>query len=188
MSTRRVSRRDFLKLMVGATGGAILTGCASPTPAPTEAPAATEAVSSGFSGTLEYWDWAHPALQTHGKELIAKFSSAHPEIQINQTTLEWGDYQTKAMAAASAKSGPDYSAVHQIWKYDMIRGGALEPFPDDLTDWDKKFSTTFNRDPDTGRIYNFAIGNVTDVVFYNQEMLDKEGIKPEDIPAKWETL
>lgn len=186
MTTRQLSRRDFLKLMAGATGGVILARCtpaATPTP---EAPVVTEVPPAGFSGTLEYWDWAHPSLRDHGKELITKYMSSHPEVTINQTTLEWGDYQTKAMAAAAAKSGPDLSATHQIWKYDMIRGGSLEPFPDDFTDWDKKYSTTFNRIPDTGKIYNFAIGNVTDVVFYNEEMLTAEGIKPEDIPAKWE--
>lgn len=63
MSTRQISRRDFLKLMAGATGGALLASCAPAAPAPTEAPAATEAMPAGFSGTLEYWDWAHPALK-----------------------------------------------------------------------------------------------------------------------------
>jgi ABC-type glycerol-3-phosphate transport system substrate-binding protein len=125
-------------------------------------------------------------MRDHGKELIAQYTSAHPEVKIDQVTVEWGDFQTKAMSAASAKTGPDLSATHQIWKWDMIRGGALEPFPEDFTDWSKKFSTTFNRVPDTGRIYNFAIGNVTDVVFYNTALLEAEGIKPEDIPVKWD--
>ena len=186
MTTRQLSRRDFLKLMVGATGGALVARCApAATPTP-EAPVVTEAPMAGFSGNLEYWDWAHPSLRDHGKELIAQYMSKHPEVKLTQTTLEWGDYQTKAMAAAAAKSGPDLSATHQIWKFDMIRGGYLEPFPEDFTDWNKKFSTTFNRDPDTGKIYNFAIGNVTDVVFYNTELLAAEGIKPEDVPSKWE--
>jgi multiple sugar transport system substrate-binding protein len=186
MTTRQISRRDFLKLLGGASGAAILARCAPAPAATTEAPAATEAAPAGFSGTLEYWDWAHPSLRDHGKELIAAYTSAHPEVKLTQTTLEWGDYQTKAMAAAAAKSGPDLSATHQIWKWDMIRGGYLEPFPDDFTDWDKKFSTPFNRVPDTGKIYNFAIGNVTDVVFVNTELLEANGVKIEDIPAKWE--
>lgn len=186
MSTKQISRRDFLKLMAGATGGAVLASCAPATPVPTEAPVATEAMPAGFSGTLEYWDWAHPALQEHAAKLIAEYTAKHPEVTINQTTLEWADYQTKAMAAAAAKSGPDFSQVHQIWKFDMLRGGSLEPFPDDLTDWSKKFSTPFNRDPETGKIYNFTIDNVTPILFINPELLEKDGLSKADIPTKWE--
>jgi multiple sugar transport system substrate-binding protein len=130
MTAQEISRRGFIKVALGAAGGAVLASCTPAPAAPTTAPttAATEApAAAGFSGSLEYWDWAHPAMRDHGKELIASYTSAHPEVKINQTTLEWGDYQTKAMSAASAKSGPDLSATHQIWKWDMIRGEALVP-------------------------------------------------------------
>jgi multiple sugar transport system substrate-binding protein len=193
MAKKSISRRDFLKLMAGTTGGVLLARCAPATEAPTEAPpvptattAAAEVQPAGFSGTLEYWDWAHPALQEHGAALIEGYTAAHPEVKLNQTTLEWGDYQTKAMAAASAQSGPDFSQVHQIWKFDMIRGGYLEPFPDDFTDWDKKYSTPFNRDPFTDKIYNFTIDNVCPIIFVNPEMLDSEGLSVEDIPRSWD--
>lgn len=180
----RVNRREFLRLAGLGAAGLALASCA---PKATEIPEvmATE-VLAGFKGTLEYWDWAHPALRDHGKALIEDWVAKNPDIKITQTTLEWGDYQTKAMAAAAAKSGPDFSQVHQIWKYDMIRGGYLEPFPEDLTDWDKKYSTPFNRDPDTGKIYNFTIDNITPILFINPELLDKEGLKKADIPTKWE--
>jgi multiple sugar transport system substrate-binding protein len=182
MAKKNISRRDFIKVAVGATGGALLASCvpAPPAPDPTPTPIVPAPV------TLEYWDWAHPSLQQHGAKLIAQYMAAHPNVTINQTTLGWGDYQTKVMAAAAAKTGPDLSAIHQVWRWDMIRGGALEPFPEDFTDWDKKLSTTINRIPDTGRIYNYATGNVTDVIFYNTEMLDAEGIRPEDIPVRWD--
>src|SRR5690606_38319254 len=86
----------------------------------------------------------------------------------------------------ASKTGPDFSQVHQIWKFDMLRAGYLTPFPEDFTDWDKKYSTPYNRDPDTGRIYNYTIDNVTDLMYFNTEILDREGIKKEDIPTKWE--
>jgi ABC-type glycerol-3-phosphate transport system substrate-binding protein len=194
MSKKEMSRRDFLKLVAGTTGGAFLASCAQPTEAPTEAPAAAPTATTetaaepapGFSGTLEYWDWAHPALQEHGAALIESWTAENPGVDVNQTTLEWGDYQTKAMAAASAQSGPDFSQVHQIWKFDMIRGGYLEPFPDDFTAWDKKYSTPFNRDPYDGKIYNFTIDNVCPIVFINPELLDAEGLGKEDIPRSWD--
>jgi ABC-type glycerol-3-phosphate transport system substrate-binding protein len=142
--------------------------------------------SPTFKGALEYWDWAHPALRDHATELIGHYAGAHPDIQINQTTLEWGDYQTKALAAAASKTGPDFSQVHQIWKFDMIRAGYLAAFPEDLTDWDQKFSTPFNRDPETGAIYNYTVDSVTDLMYFNTALLDAEGISKEDIPTNWE--
>jgi len=68
----------------------------------------------------------------------------------------------------------------------MLRGGSLEPFPDDLTDWSKKFSTPFNRDPETARIYNFTIDNVCPILFINPELLEKDGFSKADIPKKWD--
>jgi ABC-type glycerol-3-phosphate transport system substrate-binding protein len=203
--SERINRRDFLKTAVTAAAGVALASCTpkatevppvEPTKAPpavaTAVPPADTPVPVGdwknptFKGTLEYWDWAHPALAAHGEAIIADWKTMYPDITINRTTLEWADYQTKAMAAGAAKSGPDFSQVHQIWKFDMIRGGYLEPFPDDFTDWDKKYSTPFNRDPDTGKIYNFTIDNITPIIFVNPELLASEGLTKADIPRKWD--
>jgi ABC-type glycerol-3-phosphate transport system substrate-binding protein len=192
MTRKQFDRRQFLKVLAGSAAGALAASCAPPaTPAPTEVPAATAMPASSwqsptFTGTLEYWDWAHPALRDHVKELIASYAGQAPNIKVNQTTLEWGDYQTKALAAAASHTGPDFSQVHQIWEFDMIRAGYLAPFPEDMTDWSQKFSTPFNRDPDTGRIYNYTIDSVTDLMFFNTEILGAEGIKKEDIPTKWD--
>lgn len=194
--SKQLSRRDFLRLTALSSAGLALASCGPKATALPEIvlPTATilpeivppTAMPAGFKGTLEYWDWAHPAMRDHGKALIESWIAKHPDVMINQTTLEWGDYQTKAMAAAAAKSGPDFSQVHQIWKFDMLRGGYLEPFPDDFTDWDKKYSSPFNRDPDTGKIYNFTVDNVTPILFVNPELLAKEGLKKSDIPTKWD--
>lgn len=188
---KKIDRREFLRLAALTTASLAVARCApSPTAAPAAQPTSVPVVDSWksplYKGNLEYWDWAHPALRDHAKELIGSFSSKMPDIKVNQTTLEWGDYQTKAMAAAASKTGPDISQVHQIWKYDMIRAGYLAPFPDDFVDWDQKFSTPFNRDPETGKIYNYTLDSVTDLIYFNTAILEAEGIKKEDIPTKWE--
>jgi hypothetical protein len=68
---KTLTRRDFVRLTAGATGGAIVAGCAGALAPPqvpaVEAPAepaqpaeaeqpAAEAPVSGFQGELEFWD------------------------------------------------------------------------------------------------------------------------------------
>ena len=206
-----MSRRSFLKMMGVAGGATILAGCGTPVapsqapattsapvvtevPAATIAPVTTQAAAAtaapavtkalSYKGTLDLWDWEFPSRQALYKEAIAQWETKYPDIKVNLQALPWGDMETKILAVANAKNGPPMSNVFFFWRYELERAGVINPFPEDFVDWSDRISAPFMRDD--GKIRAIPNGWYVDMVYYNKEMLNKEGIKPTDIPTKWD--
>jgi ABC-type glycerol-3-phosphate transport system substrate-binding protein len=188
-----IDRRSFLKLLSTAGGAALLASCGAPaTVAPTALPPTAvpptpvpAGASLSYKGTLDLWDWEFPVRQQVFKTFIEqKWAAKFPDIKVNVQALPWGDMETKILAVASAKNGPPMSNVFFFWRYELERAGVINPFPEDFTDWSDRISSTFVRDE--GKIRAIPSGWYMDMIYYNKEMLDKEGIKPTDIPTKWD--
>lgn len=190
MSKRKLTRREFLQVVAGTAAGAVLAGCAPPATPEAEDPAAEPEVVEGAPEAevleLEFWDWDYTPRVEFTNRLVEEFHEAHPGITLKYNPLGWTDIETKLLTVATAGTGPAFSNVHFFWRYDMQRAGILSPYPDDLFDWDKLVSTPFNRDPETGKIYTCDFCFYCDMVMYNEELLAADGIKPEDIPTRWD--
>jgi len=210
MSGKTITRRDFMRLGAGISAGAVLAACqpsapATQAPAPTSAPAqpteapaqpttapaepaATPAAATaqGFQGTLEFWDWEYTPRTDYILGMVKEFDDLHPGVTLKYNPLPWTDIETKLLTVATAGSGPAFSNIHFFWRYDLQRAGVLAPYPDYMFDWNKLLSTPFNRDPETGKVYTSDFAFYCDMVFFNQELMAKDGIKPEQIPAKWD--
>jgi ABC-type glycerol-3-phosphate transport system substrate-binding protein len=189
-----VSRRDFLRLIALAGGGAALAACGA-APAAPQAPAANEgttpapaAAASGFTGTIEFWDWAHDPRIQYMETLIKEWESSHEGVKLKYNPLDWTEIETKILTVASAGTGPAFSNVHYFWRYDLQRAGALAPYPDDTFEWNNLISTPFNRDPSTGQIYTSDFCFYCSQLYYNKELLEAEGIEESEIPRDWDTF
>lgn len=182
MHGSRLNRRRFVQMMGGAASAAFLAGCAAGT-----APAGESAADTGGAvQELEFWDWDHEPRVIYMEELVKEFESGNPGITMKYNPLPWTDIETKLLTVATAGSGPVFANVHFFWRYDLQRAGVLAPYPEDLFEWDKLVSTPFNRDPESGNIYTCDFCFYCDQVYFNQELLDAEGVKPEDIPRTWD--
>jgi ABC-type glycerol-3-phosphate transport system substrate-binding protein len=196
MIKKRIDRREFLQVAAGAAAGLALSACGpaappvteAPKAAPTEPPKEAAPAQGGlaFKGTLEFWDWDYTPRVNFTNQLVDEFQKANPGITLKYNPLPWTDIETKLLTVATAGSGPAFSNVHFFWRYDLQRAGVLAPYPDDMFDWKKLVSTPYNRDPETGKIYTSDFAFYSDMVFFNQELLDKEGIKPDSIPKRWD--
>lgn len=189
-SPRRINRREFLAASGAALGGALLAACGgAPTPAPvaTTAPAAPPPPAGGltFKGTLDAWDWEFPARENLIKQYLVEWEKLHPEVKINYLVLPWADMETKILAVGTAGNAPPISDVMYFWRYDLQRANAILPFPDDFTDWNDRLSKPFLQD-ELGRVRAFPSGWFVDMVYYNKEIFEQEGLKASDIPTQWD--
>jgi ABC-type glycerol-3-phosphate transport system substrate-binding protein len=186
MLKRNVNRRNFLRLSAFAATGAALSACAGAQVQQSAPQAAPPATSGGFQGELEFWDWAHQPRVRFTEQLVEQWQAQHPGVTLKYNPLGWTDIETKLLTVATAGSGPAFSNIHFFWRYDLQRAGVLAPYPDDLFEWDKLISTPFTRDPETGHVYTCNFCYYCDQVYFNQDLLDAEGIGPDDIPANWD--
>ncbi|NIM93344.1 MAG: extracellular solute-binding protein [Anaerolineales bacterium] len=179
-----ISRRDFIRLTGGAIGAAILASCQEATPEPTEAPPPAEG-ELAYKGTLDVWDWEYPARENLVNELIVDWQAMHPDIPINYLPLPWADIETKILAVGTAGDAPPISDVYYGWRYDLQRAEVIAPYPEDFVDWEERISTPFMKD-DEGRIRAFPSGWFVDMIYYNTELFEQEGLTGEDIPKSWD--
>jgi ABC-type glycerol-3-phosphate transport system substrate-binding protein len=188
MMRTTLGRRQFLQWMGGMTSGVLLAGCAPGAAPGAQAPAAQPAAGGAESApqVLEFWDWDHEPRVIFLNQLVDEFQSQNPGIQLKYNPLGWTDIETKLMTVATAGSGPIFSNVHFFWRYDLQRAGVLAPYPEDMFNWDQLLSTPFNRDPETGHVYTCDFNFYCDQVYFNQELLEAEGIDPADIPRNWD--
>lgn len=192
LTDRVLTRRSFLGVSAGVGLGVFLAACAPGGVAP-QAPQASggsqAAAGTGglaYQGELEYWDWDYDPRAA----LLAKYSKAweadHQGITLKRVSQAYADAQTKLLTAASSGNNPPFANIHNTWRPAIQRQGLLEPYPDDLLPFDKLLSTPYNRDPQTGKVYTCTFNYFCDELFFNTDLLAAEGIKPEQVPAKWE--
>ncbi|NIS80150.1 MAG: extracellular solute-binding protein [Anaerolineales bacterium] len=183
LSRRAINRRDFIRLSGTALGAAVLASCRRATPAPTEEEIVEGVLS--YKGELEIWDWEFPVREALVKELIEEWNQMHPDITINYIALPWADIETKILAAGTAGNAPPISDVFYFWRYDLQRADAIVPYPDDFMDWDKRVSTPFMKD-ETGRVRALPSGWFVDMIYFNKELFEAEGLTADDIPTSWD--
>ena len=195
MTTYHVSRRRFMQLVGGLIGAAAtsrfagLVSAQGVTQDVADIIAGLQPASSdnlALTGELNFWDWTYDARAEYFDALIDAWTAANPDIDLVYTSYPYGDLQTRLLTSASAGSNPPFSNVHVNWRFELQKAGRLVPYPADLFDFDKLISTNFNRDPETGNIYTTVFNYYGDIVFYNRDILEAEGLTADDIPTNWD--
>lgn len=115
-----------------------------------------------------------------------KFLAEHPDVVINETTLQQADYHTKIMALAAANEMPDIFFTKGSWVQNFYDNNLMA----DLTG---KIDTSIYRDgifiPFTrdGKVFASPIQFVvTSLVYWNQAMFADIGY--DHFPATWDEL
>ena len=134
---------------------------------------------------MDMWDWEFPVRQDLVNKYIETWKQKNADVGINYLVYPWADMETKILAATSAKNGPPLSDVMYFWRYDMQRGDAIVPYPDDFTNWDDRLSTPFMKD-ENGKIRALPSGWFVDMIYYNTDIFEQEGLKGSDIPTQWD--
>ena len=210
MSAQRLSRREFLRLGALTAGTAALAACAAPAPAPapqptqaapaaapkaepTKAPAPTSApAAAAKGGTLRvYW---HPAHHYETYKQVATKFEADTGWKTNWELYQWPDMRTKLLANFAAGDVPDLSEEPGNYAQEFgLSGNALNitPFiqksgkemgyPDD---WQEAAVKQYMV---KGDHYGVKLHHTCTLLFYNMEMFDKAGIKPESLTS-WEAF
>lgn len=178
-------------LSVALTAAMVVSGCATKTPTTpsnnnnnnSQAPAEPKKV------TLRLTGWASsPAEADILNKLLEGFNKKYPEITVKYEPVN-ADYDKKIQADAVANTMADVFYMDVMFAPDWISKGLAIPLDQymsaDGVKADAFETSLISGFQSGGKTYGLPKGYSTLGLFYNQEMLDKAGVK---VPTTWDEL
>ena len=207
------TRRKLLKwsAMIGA--GTALAACAQPAPTaapqptkaatqPTAAPQPTKAATQPPTATaqptaaakkkvnLVAWFADRRTINVMTEEVMkAEFQKANSHIEVEIVFVPEPQIPAKMATAFAGNQAPNITALDETQLSGFLKQGFIKPIPEGIInvaqEMGKRVADTYRVAP--GPAYHaLPNGNMPCVLFYNNELLQKKGLKPEQIPTKWD--
>ena len=135
---------------------------------------------------IVWWDFLSGGDGVRMKSLLQAFAKDNPDIEINQTTLEWGvPFYTKVQTSAAIGQGPDIMTYHLSRLPLGVSTGTLRPFTDDELKsvglgQDDYFPSDWDAAHVDGKLYAVPLDIHSIILYYNKDLLKKAGLLGDD--------
>ncbi|MCM2999225.1 ABC transporter substrate-binding protein [Paenibacillus cellulositrophicus] len=139
---------------------------------------------SGEKVNLSFWTLFDGGDGDNMQAMVDQFNKEHPDIQVKNTKLVWGEYYTKLITAVGAGNGPDVGISHISRLPDLINQGVATELDDSAKDANIDWST-FNQNILEASVYDdkhYAVPIDTHpfIMYYNKKLLKDAGLLGED--------
>ena len=134
---------------------------------------------------IEYWQYTFKQRVEAIDELIAQFQKANPDITVKHVNVPYDNYRTRIAAAIPAGEGPDVAQLFYGWLTDYIKGGLLQPLPEDAFDTatiDHDFFPFVQGMKIDGRYYALPTAVRSLALFWNHKVFQDAGVNPSKPP------
>ncbi|WMT40885.1 extracellular solute-binding protein [Paenibacillus sp. D2_2] len=140
--------------------------------------------SSGKKVTLSFWTLFSGGDGDNMQAMIDLFNKEHPDIQIKNTKLEWGEYYTKLITAVGNGNGPDIGISHTSRLPDLIDQGVVSGLDDVAStagvDWNSFNQNLLSATVVDGVHYAVPIDTHPFIMYYNKKLLTQAGLLGSD--------
>ena len=187
MSSKGLSRRDFLHLSALTAASVLAASCQPAAPAEEAAPADKEEAPAEVPAVepvvIEWWDFGgDEETQRFLQEAFYDTFNAHyDDIDIDRVSVESADVLRTALQGGS---GPDiFGAGGPSWSMEVVDAGFvldLNEYADELGWQDKLLGWAYDTGVIEGKLYSLPQTYESMVVFYNKTLFEEKGW---DIPT-----
>lgn len=177
--SKKLNRRDFLKLAGGSIAAASLVGL----------PIASTA--QGDEITLVFWspNCDVECEQTNIPDWMERFTQEeNNNVKFDLSGAPWGDYWTRLPLALAGGTGPDMYFFHANWMQQFVDGGLVEAWPEDRVEQLREQLDGIDTSLINDNLYAFNEGFDTTVIYYGKKAWDDAGLTDDDIPTTWDDL
>jgi ABC-type glycerol-3-phosphate transport system substrate-binding protein len=194
METRKISRRDMLKVLGLGAAGTLLAACGAPpaTEAPAtkapEAAAPTATAAPAPAGPVKITMWTYPDDDIYFNASLKDFNAQYPDITVEVIKLDTGDLDQKLTAALVGGAGaPDIVDLEQGWigKYGAVTGFVdLNEFGVGQYEKDfPKFAWDAGYSADKSKYYFVYYSTAPAVIHYRRSLFKNAGLpsEPEEV-------
>ncbi|MCM3041206.1 ABC transporter substrate-binding protein [Paenibacillus motobuensis] len=140
--------------------------------------------SNGKKVTLSFWTLFSGGDGDNMQAMIDLFNKEHPDIQIKNTKLEWGEYYTKLITAVGNGNGPDIGISHTSRLPDLIDQGVVSGLDDIAAsagvDWNSFNQNLLSATVVDGVHYAVPIDTHPFIMYYNKKLLTEAGLLGSD--------
>jgi multiple sugar transport system substrate-binding protein len=141
---------------------------------------------------LTFWNYWDGKNGETIQALADEYNAAHPDVEITNVYIGWGELLPKLQTAAAGGEAPDIAAVDLVWMPKMAETGALaslngyiEESGVDLTDF---YPYMLNQDRYDDTYYGLPVSANNLELFYNKDLFEAAGLDPNAPPTTWEEL
>lgn len=119
---------------------------------------------------------------------VDEWKEAHPDVVIEEETMDQTSYQTKINAVASSGDMPDIFALKGSWTSSFVQNGWISDITDDVRDiQDIYIDNAFRFATIDDRVYGIPKqSQCTGLIYYNTELWSEIGY--DEFPTTWEEL
>ena len=187
----KITRRDLLKLAGASTVTLVLSACGAPptAPAPAATAAAAPTAAAAQSYTFKYpsWMWGEAIVGDWFKATVKAFETQYPNIKVDMTQIASADFEDKLTTQLAAGDAPDIMPAFTNMLPPLMARDLLEP----LDAWLDKASFKNDLLPSVkvaqrgGKTYGLPLTMSPQSLLYNQDLLDKAGVKVPTTPQEF---
>lgn len=180
----------------GGNSGNASPSASAPASESASAPASASASAPEASGsaapvqdmdkkvTLNFWTLFDGGDGDNMQALVDEFNKTHPNIQVKNTKLVWGEYYTKLITAVGNGTGPDVGISHTSRLPDLIDQGVATPIDDAAKaaglDWGAFNQNLLNATIMDGEHYAVPLDTHPFIMYYNKTLLKDAGLLGDD--------
>jgi ABC-type glycerol-3-phosphate transport system substrate-binding protein len=165
---------------------ALLTGAISLTACSSQGTSATSASSAG-PVTIDFWNTYSGPLETELTSIVNDFESTHPTIKVKLVYQPYATELQSLQTAVAAHQPPALAQLEMSYDGTLVSDGALAPVSSLLSSSSAQAlqqsiipsiaaANTFQ-----GKLYTVPMGYNSNVLYYNKDLLAKDGINPQDL-------
>jgi len=188
-----LTRRDFLRGLVGVAGVSILAACAPQATSVPDAEEPAEAPAAAEPTKISYWTfWADRWGEFQGT-IVEGFNESQSEIEVEMLIAPWGELNTKLLTAIPAGNPPDFTIVGRGDVIDFaVRSGIMSLNDrisgDDRVKADDWFDVAWTECQWEGKTYGLPFETGTYAYWLNKDIFEEVGLDPETPPVTWDDV
>jgi len=137
---------------------------------------------------LKFMTWGNQAHLDLYKSLLEKFYQTHPNIRVSIDSVPYPDYQQKVSVLAAGRELPDIAWAAERMVPQFMANGILMDISDVANDaafqMDDFIPSTLDLFRKDGKLYGLPFSTPPSVMFYNQDLFEKAGLKSPNELAK----
>lgn len=141
---------------------------------------------------LTFWNYWDGKNGETIQALVDRYNAEHPEVEIENVFVGWGELLPKLQLAVVGGDAPDLAAADMVWMPYLANSGALVPLNSfieasgiNLADF---YPALMNVNTYGDQIYGLPVSTNNLELFINQDLFAAAGLDPNAPPTTWDEL